>query len=117
MNLTSRCDLASLLALLTQWMLSQLMFTNMLPRSTVSFLLSRVTIISFIAFRFFLGVCFTKPFDSQVRTTGVRTRTLGLYGHQDHLGGKQKALAVLREGFLNSIFLSLSYQTDSSDKQ
>lgn len=117
MNLSSRCDLADLLTLLTQWMLSQLLVTNTSPRSAVAFLLCWITIIAFISLRFFLSMCFTKPFGRQVGTTGIRAWTLGFYGHQDHLDGKQKTLAVLREGFSESILLSLSYQMDSADKQ
>ncbi len=81
MNLASRYDLAGRLALLTQRMLSQLQFSNMSPRSAVSFLLSRITVVSFISLRFFLGMLITKPFGRQVRTTGIRARTLGFQGH------------------------------------
>lgn len=85
MDLSGGRDLAGPPALLAQRVLSQLLVSNAPPRSAVALSLSGVAIIAFVALRLIARMNRTKPSGSQDRTTGIRARTLGFQGHQDHL--------------------------------
>lgn len=59
--------------------------TDSLPSSAVSFLHSRVTVISFVPLVLFLGMLITEPSVTKVRTTGIRAGTLWFPWHLLHL--------------------------------
>ena len=79
-----------LLATLTERVLRYVSVSDALPCSVVPFPHSRIAVISFITSSFLLGMFFTKPTISQLRTAGMRTRTLRFIGQLDHLAWEKE---------------------------
>lgn len=75
-----------LLAQLTQRVRCRISVTDSFPCTSVSFSDSRITVVIFITFCFFLGVFLTEPSVSQLRTARVRARSFGFSGHRFSFG-------------------------------
>ena len=102
-------DFTMLLAPLTQQVGSDKAVTHTLPRTTVAFLHSGVTLVAFAPLGFLLGVLLAEPTVGQARTTGVGARSFRFVRHhRSSSSAKQKALASLRAPFANLATYSIT---------
>ena len=83
-------DLATLLAPLAQWVGSDEAVAHPLPRSAVTLLHARVTLVAFVPLGFLLGVFLAEATVGQPWTTGVGTGSIGSAWHREHLHGHRK---------------------------
>ena len=79
--LFSRDQLSVLLTQLTQRMSRSVPVADAFPCTSVTSADSRITVVFFVAFCFFLGVFFAEPSVSQLGTARVGAGTLGFLGH------------------------------------
>ena len=84
--LFSRNQQSVLLAQLTQRMRCRISVTDSFPRSAVSSTDSRVAVVFFVAFCFFLSVFLAEPSVSQLGAARVGAGTLGFSGHRFSFG-------------------------------
>jgi len=80
MHLLRGGDPATFLAPLAQWMVSDEAVAHTLPRTTISFLQSRVALVAFVVLSFLLSVFLAEPTVGQPRTNGVGAGALGFVG-------------------------------------
>ena len=118
MHLLRSGDLTTLLAPLTQRVGSDEAVTLTLPRTTVAFLHSVVTLVAFVPLGFLLGMLLAEATVGQPWAAGVGAGTFRFVGHhRSSSSATQKAPAALRVPFANLAAYSITQVgADKTDK-